>query len=102
MERIANKNASSYVRQRREFKGSNLFGTRLDDRYVVYSYGEHWPLFIHVDGVWFENQDKYSCTTSTHRTQIHPRVDTIKLSTEQMISIAQKGVVGHVVERMAA
>ena len=102
MERVANKNASSYVRQRREFKGSNLFGTYLDDRYVVYSYGEHWPLFIYADGVWFENQGKHSRTTSKQRTQTHPRVDTIKLSAEQMVTIAQKGVVGHVVERMVA
>ena len=102
MERIANKNASSYVRRRREFKGSNLSGTYLDDRYVVYSYGEHWPLFVHTNGAWFENQDKYSRTTSKQKRQAHPDVDTIKLSTEQMISVAQKGIVGHVVERMVA
>ncbi len=102
MERIANKNASGYVRRRREFKGSNLFGTYLDDRYVVYSYGEHWPLFVHINGAWFENQDKYSRTTSKQKRQAHPDADTVKLSTEQMISVAQKGIVGHVVERMVA
>lgn len=102
MERIANRDASNYVRRCQEFKGSNLFGTYIDDRYVVYSYGAHWPMFIHADGTWFENQDKYSRTTSTHKGQAHPRTATTKLSTEQMVSIAQKGVVGHVVERMVA
>lgn len=102
MERIANRDASSYVRCRREFKGSNLFGAYIGDRYVVYSYGAHWPMFIHADGTWFENQDKYSRTTSKQKRQAHPDVDTIKLSTEQMISVAQKGIVGHVVERMVA
>lgn len=102
MERTTNKNASNCVRQRREFKGSNLFGTYLDGRYVVYSYGEHWPLFIHADGAWFENQDRYSRTTSRQKIQAHPGVDTVKLSTEQMIAVAQKGIVGHVVERMVA
>lgn len=102
MERIANRDASSYVRRRQEFKGSNLFGAHIGDRYVVYSYGAHWPMFIHVDGTWFENQDKYSRTTSKQKGQAHPGAATTKLSTEQMVSIAQKGVVGHVVERMVA
>lgn len=102
MERIANKNASSCVRRRQEFKGSNLFGTYLDDRYVVYSYGEHWPLFVHINGAWFENQDKYSRTTPKQKRQAHPDAGTVKLSTEQMISVAQKGIVGYVAERMAA
>lgn len=102
MERIANRDASSYVRRRQEFKGSNMFSIYLGDRYVVYSYGAHWPMFIHADGTWFENQDKHSRTTSKQRGQAHPRTATTKLSIEQMVSIAQKGVVGHVVERMVA
>ena len=102
MERIANRDASSYVRRRQEFKGSNLFSRQLDERYVVYSYGSHWPMFIYADGIWYENQDKYSRTTSMQKSQAHPCTDTIKLSVEQMVSIAEKGVVGHVTERMVA
>lgn len=49
-------------------------GTRM---YVVYSYGDHWPLFVCHDGVWYENSDRYSVTTSKHRSQSHPHCDTM-------------------------
>lgn len=43
--------------------------------YVVYSYGEHWPLFVYekVGGTWMVNEDKASRTTSKHKGQVWPR-----------------------------
>lgn len=93
--RIANRDARDYVRNRKEFEGSNLFarmvivtnpgndatGTEWTSRmvYVTYSYGHHWPLFVYDEnaGVWFENVDYYSRTTSKHRSQAHPLLPTI-------------------------
>jgi hypothetical protein len=74
-----------HVKALAEFKcHGNLFsrwetasdGSRM---YVVYSYGPHWPLFVWHDGVWYENKDRYSVTTSKHRSQAHPRCDTVKV-----------------------
>jgi hypothetical protein len=45
---------------------------------VVYSYGDHWPLFMWNDTLqlWFENTERYSTTTSKHRTFTHPHRET--------------------------
>ena len=102
MARISNRDASNYVRRRQEFKGSNLFGTSLGERYVVYSYGAHWPLFVYDSGVWYENQDKYSQSTSRHLKQAHPAAATTKLPVNQMLSIAERGVVNHITEQLVA
>lgn len=81
--RTTNRNSSDYVRNGVPFTNSNgqLFG-RWESPYLyaVYSYGPHWPLFVWADGEWFENEDRYSPTTSKHRTQSHPRVETAKVS----------------------
>lgn len=46
-------------------KGSNMY----IDGAVLYSYGRHWPLAIRrPDGAVFVNADRYSVTTSRHRT----------------------------------
>lgn len=61
-----------------------------DDTYVVYSYGEHWPLHVCIvnpetqERVWFSNEDKHSRTTSKHYGQAHPLVDTQSLSLHWM------------------
>jgi hypothetical protein len=92
MERIANSNARGYVSSHKPFKGSNLFAQwEGDDRYVVYSFGTHYPMFIWTQGAWFENEDKYSRTTSKHRSQTHPHSPTILLATAWMKELAEQG-----------
>jgi hypothetical protein len=99
-DRIANRDARPYVRRRRPFVGSNhtLTAKWTDDdlRYVVYSYGS-WPLFVYDAMVarWFENKDRYSVTTSKHRTQTHPHpIDgTTLLSKQEMVTLAAEGIV---------
>lgn len=96
--KISNKNARPYVKARKPFKGSNLSGccrtlpgVPETEVYVVYSYG-YWPLFIHVDGTWFENTDRYSVTTSKHRNQTHPHVaDTVQLPNDRMEAFLNRG-----------
>jgi hypothetical protein len=107
--KIANRNARSYVQRLHPFQGNNLYGSYFctnpssgdmgDSGYVVYSYGDHWPLFIamtlvpHGPTVWFENEDRYGTTTSKHRSQTHPYPPqgTTLLSKDQMVLLYRKG-----------
>jgi hypothetical protein len=119
--KIANREVREYVRTRSEFRGSNLFAEYvvakytdeggewqelfygLGDNYklrgarrcyVVYSYSRLWPLFIYDEegGVWFENTDSRSVTTSKHKTQTHPLVPTIACSVDTMRKVITEGV----------
>ena len=78
-----------------------VHGNVLPASFVVFSYGPHFPLFVYDNksGLWFENQDKYSATTTQHRTYAHPKdeygayVKTHKCSTERMMGVAKLGMV---------
>tara|TARA_Y100000310_G_scaffold14563_1_gene14727 strand:+ start:587 stop:913 length:327 start_codon:yes stop_codon:yes gene_type:complete len=74
MDRVANKDCRSYVERKEEFNGSNLYARKIGKLYVVYSYGEHYPMYIFRKGWWYENGDKYSVSTSKHRGQARPYV----------------------------
>jgi hypothetical protein len=66
----------------------------LTERYVVYSYGKHFPLFVHQDGIWYENQDRYSVSTSKHRSQSHPHTNTMPMTTSALQRIIDDGIAG--------
>lgn len=115
--KIANKAARKFVQQRLPFQGNNLFaqvhtrnsedGTSEPDTwYVVYSYGPHHPLFVWANGIWFENEDRFSVTTSRHRTLTHPHCPTVLLPFEWMQRLARGGyrelVKARIVEGLAA
>lgn len=87
MSKISNATARKFVQVLAPFTGNNTFAEVRNGVYVVFSYGDHFPLFAHVNGVWFENEDKYSPTTSKHRSQLHPLTDTHKLSTSALQSV---------------
>lgn len=82
--KTANFKARQHVQDRQPFTGNNTFGERVGDAYAVYSYGYHWPLFVHVDGKWYENEGRYSVTTSKHRSQLHPLCDTELVSVNDL------------------
>ena len=72
-QRIANRDARSFVGNCREFTENNLFGEFHSNKiYVVYSYGYHFPIYANINGKWWGNKDKRSVTTSKHQTQSHP------------------------------
>ena len=67
----------SYVERRVPFHTSNkqLFGYWTPSGvYAVFSYGQHWPLFVYEPTThnWFANEDKYGTTTSKHYSKAHP------------------------------
>jgi hypothetical protein len=95
MPKIANTNARVLVKSRMPFTGSNLYGRWVTDNlYVVYSYGEHFPLWIYDDSIahWLENTSKYSRTTTTHKSRTNPYAgSTIDLSNDDMKSVIRHG-----------
>jgi hypothetical protein len=93
--KLANRDVRPYVRNRKVFKANNLFAERTDDCYIVYSYRLSWPLFIYSFATqsWFENEDRYSVTTSRHRSQAHPHTNTTLLSREKMLALQDYGYV---------
>ena len=69
-------------------------------RYVVYSYGSHFPMYIwdEVTQRWYGNRDKYSITTTRHQRHAcpgysyHDNPSIQWLDTDKMIAIARHGV----------
>jgi hypothetical protein len=82
MTRTSNKNAGALVDRLEPFRGNHTFATNEGHKYVVYSYGYHWILYIYDRDtcIWYENEDKYSATTSKHRSQLRPNANTVKIS----------------------
>lgn len=96
--KIANKKSSHYTSNLKNFKGSNLEGINENNLYIVYSYGLHFPLYIFDKSIkqWYENIDRYSVTTSKHRTISRPYSNfyydnIIELDTKQMQKIIRGG-----------
>ena len=114
--RINGRQCRPYVRERKSFRNSNghlyAFWTaagvphgesNTGMRYVVCSYGEHWPLHIWDDASqqWYTNADKYGTTTSRHHTQSHPHCDTTPLPLMAMRLLAREGYRALVAARLA-
>jgi hypothetical protein len=104
--KTSNKDARQYVQRKVEFKGSNTFSELVEPtndiptfRYVVYSYGHHYPMFVaewqagdRENATWYENKDRYSVSTSKQRSQLHPHTDTTPLCTDDMKAIVIGGI----------
>lgn len=104
-ERIANKSARAMVQLRRPFEGSNLFAREnfpshgISVVYVVYSYGEHFPIYVAEtdegnNTTWYQNADRYSQSTSRHQSQCNPFEDAIPLTAGAMRRCAEQGIAG--------
>ena len=79
-----NKAARRYVQSLTPFKAHNLYGEQRGRFYVVFSYGEHFPLFVNDGQRWFENEDKYSTSTSKQKSQSHPLTETSPRTTQEL------------------
>ena len=84
MKKVSNQRCRGFVQDRKEFIGNNLFAVYQNNKYVVYSYGTHFPLFVYHNGKWYENCDRYSVTTSKQKTQSHPLCRTFQLNTQEL------------------
>lgn len=61
--------------------------------YVVFSYGNHYPMFIYDRETkqWFVNEDNYSATTSKHRSMLMPCKDPNWLPNKHMADMVSLG-----------
>ena len=104
MKRIANRDARLCVAKRVPFQGHNLFARLFNidgcEVYTVYSYGEHFPIYVAITEpttkttTWYRNSDRYSISTAKHFSQCNPYTVTIPMDTQKMIAIANRGVAG--------
>jgi len=80
---IQNADVRDYVNKRKQFITNNktMYSVIKNDMYIVYSYGEHWPMYIYdaIGREWFSNKDKpmnpngdTSPTTSRHTSYACP------------------------------
>lgn len=79
--KTTNRDCRRYVQNCVPFDNSNkqLFARWTSSGlYVVYSYGDHWPLFVWdaANETWYANESKVSMTTSHHYSYAHPHTTT--------------------------
>lgn len=84
MAKVSNNSVKPLVINRVSFKANNIFAEHWKGSYAVYSYGHHFPLFVFLNGVWYENNDKYSVTTTRHKNQTRPNVGTVPSNTVEL------------------
>lgn len=102
MTRPTNRDVGALVAARREFQTGNktIYAQWITDQsdpefyraiYVVFSYGQHFPMYIWDDATmqWYANKDKYSSTTSRHQTHARPPHVDQWFDTEGMQSIVR-------------
>jgi len=108
MIRATLRTAKGLVNGRRLFKGSNIFSEWLSDddgsnqRYVVYSYGHHFPMYVYdsTTGRWYGNRTIYSPSTSRHKTACCPPEVHEWHPTPRMKAIAAYGMLPVVLRRL--
>jgi hypothetical protein len=81
---VPNSKARDYVNARQPFKGHQMYGEYhpMSGHYAVYSYGEHFPMYVHNGSEWHGNSDKYSPTTSKQQNQAKPDAEIHYTNTE--------------------
>lgn len=72
------------------FESTSLYAKNVGDLYVVFSYRDDWPIYVHhpLHG-WFENSDPpYSQTTARHMSAARPLGATLRpLSRDNMLAL---------------
>ena len=100
--RVSNKNAFQFINNLEAFHASNLYGEWRGNTYVVFSYGEHFPIYLWDDVayMWVGNLDKYSRSTTRHQSQARPSDEITWLDTDAMKEIIwHGGLVGYLINK---
>jgi hypothetical protein len=80
-----------------------IFSVNREKTYTVYSYGEHYPMYVYDRTVdrWYGNADKYSRTTSKHMNKLRPECGVYQyVNTARLKVIAYNGILQTVTNRM--
>lgn len=93
---ITNRQMSRAVTNLTAFRNNNhtVYSEDRGDLYVVYSYGDHFPMYVYdyASRTWFGNDSKYSSTTSRHQSLARPRADEIEwMDTHTMRTLIRAG-----------
>ena len=102
--RVANKDIDTYIDKLEIVEGSNIFTENSgklpdnpetdDNLYIVYSYGWHFPMYIHCRqaNLWYGNSDRFSISTSKHQSQARPSRNVDQwLTTKEMLDMIRRG-----------
>jgi hypothetical protein len=100
--KVTNRQVPACVGLRAPFKGHSIYAanklSEVSYNYVVYSYGEHWPLAVYEDatGMWYVNKDKRSVTTSKHLSLVQRGISSAVawLCTQDMLAVVRHGSAG--------
>lgn len=70
--------------------------------YVVYAYGDHYPMYVWDEGAqaWYGNHSKYSPTTTKYPRMYDPDRVQEWFNAVDMVSITELGIVGFVQARL--
>jgi len=49
-------------------------------------------MYASINGIWYENSDKYSVSTSRHQSQLRPSNVSKEVNTEELISMINEEV----------
>lgn len=66
------KDVRHLVARQEPFTGGSIFAEQRGYAYAVFSYRFDYPILINIAGIWFENETKYSITTSRHLSSARP------------------------------
>lgn len=94
--KISNKNARDCVTNLEEFKGNNTFAVWEGNKYVVYSYGKHWILYMNFNNEWYGCNERRSVSTTKHSSQLHPNADINHwLTQDDLQSVLKYNILNH-------
>ena len=98
------------TRKKEEFKFNNVYALYREANalriepptYTVYSYDSHYPMYVYDYEAcqWYGNEDKSTPTTQRHKSKFRPHSVAQWVSTETLMSIAIRGIVGTSAQRM--
>jgi hypothetical protein len=96
------------VRKKEPFTFTNIFATmrnhskELPPTYTVYSYGNHYPMYVYDYEAcqWYGNADKSTRTTERHKNLVQPYSVAQWVDTETLRLISMEGIVNTTAERM--
>lgn len=96
MARVTNAQVGECVNKRELFVTNNeTITSSINSKglYVVYSYGQHFPMYAHDADTnqWFGNSDRRSRTTSRHQSHARPDADIHWTDTDTLSALVNSG-----------
>lgn len=93
--KTSNKDCRKFVDDTEPFKAHQLYAENVGHLYVVFSYGQHWPMWVYDrrTGEWIGTDSKYSSSTSRQQSQSRPSefpLDGKRFHIEHMLELVRE------------